>query len=325
MYNRPEQVLENYELEIKSVARGRGVYLCETNAGPKMLKEYRGSDEKAEFLADMLDFLKQNGLETQRIMRTKEGKIAAVDAEEKRYLLLDAFQGAECDPRNRDDIMRGAAALASLHNISKRYPGNIPEFVRAEKDSLLKLYEKHNRELNKVKNYVKTKKKKNEFEVKFTEQYPHFAEAAQAITQELKAQEIGEEAFGFCHGDFNQHNLIYRKEKTAIVGFDSFSYQMQVGDMANFMRKMLEKHNWNTGLGFEIICSYDNVKKLSKEELRLLYCHLAYPEKFWKLANHYYNSHKAWLSGRNIEKLEKVIAQEETRTQFLQMLYHFTR
>lgn len=325
MYNRPEQVLENYELEMKSVARGRGVYLCETSAGPKMLKEYRGSEEKAEFLADMLDFLKQNGIETQGIMRTREGKIVAVDVEEKRYLLLDAFQGVECDPKNRDDILRGAAALAGLHNVSKQYPGSIPEFVCAEKDSLLELYEKHNRELNKVKNYVKTKKKKNEFEVKFMEQYPHFAESAHAITQELKEQEIGEEAFGFCHGDFNQHNLIYRKDKTAIVGFDSFSYQMQVGDIANFMRKMLEKHNWNTGLGFEIVCSYDNVKKLSKAELRLLYCHLAYPEKFWKLANHYYNSHKAWLSGRNIEKLEKVIAQEETRTQFLQMLYHFTR
>lgn len=325
MYNRPEQVLENYDLEIKSVARGRGVYLCETNDGTKMLKEYRGSDEKAEFLADMLDFLKQNGMETQRIMRTREGKITALDVEEKRFLLMDAFQGAECDPKSRDDIMRGVTALASLHNVSRRYPGVIPEFVRAEENSLLKLYEKHNRELNKVKNYVRTKKKKNAFEVKFMEQYPHFMDTALEITKELKEQKINGDAFGFCHGDFNQHNLIYKKEKTAIVGFDSFSYQMQVGDIANFMRKMLEKHNWNTGLGLEMICTYDKVRKLSKDELRLLYCHLAYPEKFWKLANHYYNSHKAWLSGRNIEKLEKVIEQEETRTQFLQMLFHFTR
>ncbi len=325
MYSRPEQVLENYELEVKSVSRGRGFYLCETSAGTKMLKEYKGSDEKAEFLADMLDFLKQSGMETQGIYRTKEGKITAVDVEEKRFLLLDAFLGAECDPKNRDDIMRSVSVLASLHNVSRAYPGTVPDFVRAEEDSLLQLYEKHNRELNKVKNYVRNKKKKNEFEVKFMEQYPHFADGALAITKELKEQEVGAEVFGFCHGDYNQHNLIFLGERTAIVGFDSFSYQMQVGDIANFMRKMLEKHNWNTGLGLEMICAYDKVRKLSKEELRLLYCHLAYPEKFWKLANHYYNSHKAWLSGRNIEKLEKVIEQEETRTQFLQMLFHFTR
>lgn len=325
MYNRPEQILENYDLEIRSIARGRGVYLCETNAGTKMLKEYKSSDEKAEFLAGMLEFLKQNGIETQGIMRTKEGKITASDADEKRFLLLDAYQGAECDTKNRDDILRGISALAGLHTVSKTYKGKIPEFVKAEKDALLQLYEKHNRELKKVKNYVRSKKKKNEFEVKFMEQYPHFIESATNVAKELKEQEIEETAFGFCHGDFNQHNLIYRREQTIIVGFESFSYQMQVGDMANFMRKILEKHNWNTGLGFEMICTYDKIKKLTQGELRLLYCHLAYPEKFWKLANHYYNSHKAWLSGRNIEKLEKVIEQEETRTQFLQMLYHFTR
>ena len=57
----------------------------------------------------------------------------------------------------------------------------------------------------------------------------------------------------------------------------------------------------------------NRVRKLSPEELKYLYVYLAYPEKFWKIANRYYNSHKAWLSGRNIEKLEKVVAQEDAR------------
>ena len=74
----------------------------------------------------------------------------------------------------------------------------------------------------------------------------------------------------------------------------------------------------------DLIRNYDRVKKLSPEELKYLYVYLAYPEKFWKIANRYYNSHKAWLSGRNIEKLEKVIAQEDAREHFLQMLFHFT-
>ena len=87
---------------------------------------------------------------------------------------------------------------------------------------------------------------------------------------------------------------------------------------------MLEKNNWNTGLGMDLIRAYDGVRKLSAQELRYLYLYLAYPEKFWKIANHYYNTHKAWLSGRNIEKLEKVIAQENARSQFLEILFHFT-
>lgn len=55
----------------------------------------------------------------------------------------------------------------------------------------------------------------------------------------------------------------------------------------------------------DLIRGYDRVRKLSPEELKYLYVYLAYPEKFWKIANRYYNSHKAWLSGRNIEKTGK--------------------
>lgn len=54
----------------------------------------------------------------------------------------------------------------------------------------------------------------------------------------------------------------------------------------------------------DLICAYDRVRRLTAVELNYLYLYMAYPEKFWKIANRYYNTHKAWVSGRNIEKLE---------------------
>ena len=30
-----------------------------------------------------------------------------------------------------------------------------------------------------------------------------------------------------------------------------------------------------------------------------------YPEKYWKLANHYYTHNKAVISGKNVEKVQK--------------------
>lgn len=325
MYNRPEQILELYELEIKSIARGRRAYICETNCGTKILKEYKGSEERAEFLTGILDFFQKNQLRVETIIRTKEGKLLAKDADEVKYLLCNTYQGAECDTKSRDDILTGIRELARLHQVSRAYTGEIPEFVRTEPDTLLMLYEKHNRELHKVKNYIKTKKKKNEFEVKFMEQYEHFSSKAKEVTDQLTRQQLNAELVGFCHGDYNQHNLVFEKGNVAIVKFDAFSYQVQVSDLANFMRKMLEKHNWNSGLAVDMIRAYDTERKLAPEEMELLYLHLAYPEKFWKIANHYYNSHKAWLSGRDIEKLEKVVEQEKARIEFLEMLFYFTR
>ena len=40
MYFRPEHVLEQYEIEVKSISKGRECYLCETNLGIIALKEY---------------------------------------------------------------------------------------------------------------------------------------------------------------------------------------------------------------------------------------------------------------------------------------------
>lgn len=324
MYNRPEQVLEQYELEVKSVSKGRESYICETSQGQKVLKEYRGSKERAEFLADMLAHLRSNGILVETVTRTKEGEPAAVSEDETKYILSEAFLGAECDTKSREDMLMAVGTLAKFHNAASTYQGNVPEFVMTDRNALLMLYEKHNRELNKVKNYIRSKKKKNEFEILFAGQYNGFIEKARQITNMLAEMKQAPELTGFCHGDYNQHNVVFTKKGPAIVHFDSFAYQVRISDLANFMRKMLEKNNWNTGLGMDFIRTYDGVRKLSPEELRYLYLYLAYPEKFWKIANHYYNAHKAWLSGRNIEKLEKLIAQEPARLQFLDLLFHFT-
>ena len=178
--------------------------------------------------------------------------------------------------------------------------------------------------MNNVRHYIPPKKKKNDFEMMFAVWYPEYVKKAQETTDILKDLGIQEQLIGFCHGDYNQHNVIFSREGIAVVHFENFLYQESVGDLANFIRKMMEKNNWNAGLSMDLSREYDRVRKLSPEELKYLYVYLAYPEKFWKIANRYYNSHKAWLSGRNIEKLEKVVAQEDAREQFLQMLFHFT-
>lgn len=323
VYIRPEQVLEQYDLEVKAVSRGRESYICDTSQGMKVLKEYRGSMERAEFLAGMLKHLRAQGIFVETVTMAKDGMPIAVNEDETKYILVDAFSGAECDTRDRDAMLKAVSQLASLHNASESYEGQVPLFVRTDQNARLLLYEKHNRELRKVKNYVRSKKKKNEFEVMFMEQYERFMQKAMQVTERLGAAG-GEERIGFCHGEYNQHNVIFGKEKVAIVNFEGFSYQAQISDLGNFMRKMLEKNNWNTGLGMDFICAYDKVRKISKAEQEYLYLYLAYPEKFWKIANHYYNAHKAWLSGRNIEKLEKLSKQEGQKEQFLEILFHFT-
>lgn len=107
------------------------------------------------------------------------------------------------------------------------YTGIIPEGMRVSPDMLVLEYEKHNRELKKVRNYIRGKKSKNEFEMIFWKSYASFLEKAEKVTAKLHTQmeEVQGEDWrkmeGVCHGDFNQHNVLFAKDKVWLTNFEA--------------------------------------------------------------------------------------------------------
>ena len=95
---------------------------------------------------------------------------------------------------------------------------------------------------------------------------------------------------------------------------------MAISDFGQFLRKMMEKQNWDVRMGFRMIEEYDRVRTIPKEEKIYLKISMIYPEKFFKLVNCYYNTNKAWVPDKNTEKLEALIRQQEKRETFLKLL-----
>ena len=292
MYNREEEILEQYDVEIRSTAKGRGALNCDTDKGLMQLKEFRGSKERAAFLYEILEYLSDSGFAAETIVAARDGEVLVKDeVNDILYLLKNWYTGRECDVRNREDITAAVRRLAKLHTLAKSCQKEIPDFLKADRDSLLREYERHNRELNKVKNYIRNKNKKNRFELLFMQVYEGYKEQAYQVTEQLNRQLEGMDAAaesrmrGLCHGDYNQHNVLLSQGEWVLLNFEQMTYDIMVQDLANFIRKILEKYNWSTGLGLEMITEYDNVRKLLPEELEQLYLRLAYPKKFWKIAN----------------------------------------
>ena len=46
-----------------------------------------------------------------------------------------------------------------------------------------------------------------------------------------------------------------------------------------------------------------------------------YPEKLWKLANHYYHTNKAWIPEKNLEKLKTFVNQQKERERFVSNVF----
>ena len=128
---------------------------------------------------------------------------------------------------------------------------------------------------------------------------------------------LGEEAVinkgCLCHGDFQHHNVLLGEKGIHFINFEKYILDSPMRDLGLFFRKMMEKNNWSKELGMFILESYQKQKCISEEEKYQLYYRLSYPEKFWKIVNFYYNSPKAWIPAINMEKLDKIIKQEEEK------------
>ena len=324
MYNQTEAILSQYEIELQEVVKGRGSFICDTDKGKWMLVPFHGSKEKGLLLHRFLEELLKRGFLVEQIMLTKENEAVAEDEYTgERFLLKSYVDGTEISTEKLDDMKEAVRILAIYHNIAKEV--ELGKELSQRSEGMTVSWQRHYRELIKVRNYIRNRKKKNEFEQIYMRHFEHNRKAAEDSLQMLETYSAGFEYHVVCHGDFNQHNVLLSKGMYRIVHFENFVYHWGMLDLANFIRKMLEKNEWSEMIGRELILEYSRYRTISQEEYHLLYGLLLFPEKFWKVTNHYMNSRKTWISAREIDKLKKVMEQEEMRLKFIENVFAFLK
>lgn len=323
MNDRALAVLEKYDIEVLRSWKGRGAILCETKTGIKILKEYKGSQERLLTQQQMLKKIKENGfINIEEILLTKEGEILVKDEDMNSYYLKDYSEGKECNVREYQDSSRVVEQMALLHR-SMELPGFVEE-KNLIPYSFAEEVEKHNKELRRVKKFLKQKRQKSDFEYFLYRNFDFFLQKAEKILEEIKqcsdlfSKENLKNAGSICHGDFQHHNALILDGKVYFINFEKYIVDNPMRDLSLFFRKMMEKNNWSKELGLYVLQSYQKQNPLSEEDVIRLYYRLSYPEKFWKIVNFYYGSPKAWIPARNMEKLEKILRQEEEKTRFLE-------
>jgi CotS family spore coat protein len=327
------KVLEQYDLQILSTRRGRGSFLCETDQGLKLLTETGSLDSRLRFQNRVFEHLHTSGYPlVDRILKNREGDLVTKDRDGTRYLVKDWFEGRECDTRNREDILRAVEHLAKLHKML-----HLPEDGRKDEteqetcpvfygEPIEESFVSHTREIRKTWNYMRRRRRKNAFESCFLNHYEMFLEQANEAMDQLEDSSCGKlyedmtKQGWLCHGDYNQHMVLYTKEGIATTNFHKCCLDVQVCDLYQFLRKILEKQEWDVRLGLSMVETYDRVHGLDAGSREYLKIRLAYPEKFWKLANHYYNHNKAWIPGKTVEKLQILADQQWKKAQFLREL-----
>lgn len=315
-------LLEQYDIEVLRTRKGRGAVLCDTPQGCLIFKEYAGSEEKISVQNKLLQHIHEQGkVQAEMLIPTKDGALTVKDGDGVSYILKTYCESRECNIYDRAECVEAVKLLAQLHECMQ-FPADtewLPAPINPAKE-----YEKHNRELKKVRKYLQQRSQKTWFEIRLLNTYDLFLEQALAVAQEWDSyrQSVGECPKGsYCHGDYQYHNILRNGEGWFLANFEKCLPDSAMRDLYLLLRKLLEKSNWSVSLGEELLGAYEEVRPISAIDRIDLYYRLFYPEKFWKIVNFYYNSGKAWIPGRNTEKLEKVIQQEKEKQIFLNEVF----
>ncbi|WP_180272764.1 CotS family spore coat protein [Konateibacter massiliensis] len=319
-------IWEQYDINVIRTYKGRQSIICETDKGLKLVKEVGFQGSKVEFQNRVKNLLKDSEFfHIDYFVENLNGELVTKDKDEALYVVKEWYEGREIDVRNRSEILLAVKLLAMLHEKMVVPDYDFPPNHRCE--DLTQEFEKHNKELKKVRNFVRDKNKKTDYEICFINVFDMFQKDSIAAVERLKSsnyEKLLKEALTkktVCHGDYNHHNILVSKQLPVITNFDKCRIGPQISDLYNFMRKILEKNNWEISLGREMLEAYHEIKRLSTDELENLLIRFIYPEKFWKIANHYYNSNKAWTPVKNIEKLETLAAQNKAKWSFLKEIF----
>lgn len=320
MNDRAVALLEQYDIEVQKVRKGRGGIICETPAGEMILKEYAGTEAKLQLQDRILKHIKeQQTIKTDLIIPTREGTLQVKDKDGINYILKTYPEGRECDISEKDECLLAMSLLGKLHNSMKDLEeGGEPA------DDVLTEYEKHNKELIHIGNFLRKKKQKQPFEWELYRVLDSYIRQAGDVTEGWRKYvqdlDLTEPANTYYHGSYQYHNIVCRNKEWYVINFEKCRPGSQMRDVYLMLRKLLEKNDWQPEFGKALLTAYTQERTLNIQESIDLYYRLAYPEKFWKIVNFYYNAPKAWIPQRNMEKLQMLLEQEENRQKFLKEL-----
>ena len=322
------EVLEQYEMVVERTARGRGTYLVWTDKGFYQLFEYNGTDTRLAFEMKLLLYISEAGFENvDMIYRTKDGELYSKDFQGTKYILKRCFSGKECDIKKNSDIVKAVDVMAKLHKLVNKIDDEELRGYEINSTSLLEQYKKHNRELKRVRTFIRNKNRRTKFEYdilgRFDEYYSYAIDAYNALEEsgyvELRKRAL--ENFSICHGAYNYHNVLMVDSGVAVVNFDHANVDMQLEDLYFFLRKVMEKHDWDVKLGSQIIDKYNEVRPIGEGEWQVFKVMLMYPEKYWKILNQYNNGRKSWIPDKNVEKLQAVYGKQHLKMEFVKRIW----
>ena len=164
MDEKVDEVLKQYELDIKAKRRVRGSVVVESGDKFFVVKPYLRDEMRILFEESVKECLYKNGYEfADFALKNNSEKYISEDSCGGKWVVRRWFQARDCDVRDKIEVRMAAGHLAYLHKFM-RMPDESEAKFNTSKIDIISLFKKHNNEMKRVNSYIKAKKQKNHME-----------------------------------------------------------------------------------------------------------------------------------------------------------------
>lgn len=317
-----KEITDMYGIEIKSIVPFKDASLVTCDKGRKVLKKTDLTPDRILFIHEAKEHLiKNNFSNIDRYLCTLEGE-PYVTIGENRYYIIDFVEGRECNFDSKADTAKAAAMLGAFHKATK---GFVQPHGSRSKDDLGKLPCYFVKRLDEIKKLKKIAKRgKSRFDYLFLQYVDYFYALGENSISSLASSKYSELVENtrsqgiFCHHDYTHNNIIFNESGTWVINFDYCCFELKIYDIANLIRRKMRKCYWNVDDAKTIIEEYRRVEDICNDEIHVMKIMLQFPQKFWRVANKYYNSRRSWSEKSYVSRLQEVIDELEHHKKFME-------
>jgi len=316
-----QQISERFGFQ-REVSVVRDMCKVPTATGQICIKKVGYGIDRLIFIHNAKEYLVKNGfIFVDRFYSSPEGNPYILFNDEI-FVAIDWITGRDCEFKKQEDVKTAAQTLANFHKGIEGYLPSTGIKLRNELGLLPHTLKKRSEELLRLKKVAQ--KSRNRFDFLFIDNVDFFIERSFASLEIMyspaysmivqKAKEKRE----YCHRDYSFHNLAFDKnENLYLQNFDFFSSEVKIYDVASFLRKIMSEYNWNVDVALQVVNWYDTISKIDQDEIAVLAALMEFPQKFWRIANRYYNSRRTRPENGFYNKLLDVVQEKEIFRDFI--------
>ncbi|HHU91269.1 MAG TPA: CotS family spore coat protein [Clostridiaceae bacterium] len=320
MIESKDLIEEAYDVTVTSIKPCRGGYIMDTNLGKKHLRQCQCSENRILYVHAAKEHLYNKGFTNiDTYLVTSDNKPFMV-IDEQNYVITPYFDARECEFSDDGDTIKASTALAYMHRLGKGFKykndavpsdlGKLPDNLGRRYDEILRMRRKAERERGAF-DYVY---------LGCVDKFIELAEESLSLLNGIEYPRLVNKTLHegvICHHDYSYQNILIKGNVTYIVGFECCCEELRIYDLVNLLRRKMRKCNWDIQKASILLDAYVGIAPVSRDEIAVMTAMLLFPQKFWRVANRYYNSRRSWAQRNFTGMLEEVIAEYDDHIRFM--------